>query len=255
MRQGVTRIRILISGAVQGVGFRPFVYRLATEHRLAGWVSNSPDGVIIEAEADKNILDDFLIRIQSEHPPHASIHSLEFSLLDSVGYPDFEIRQSQVSGTPSTLVLPDIATCTDCLSDLFDPANRRYLYPFTNCTNCGPRFTIIQRIPYDRANTTMRDFEMCGPCRLEYEDPTNRRFHAQPNSCWQCGPQAEMWDPTGKTIALRDEAIEHAVQAVRDGLIVAVKGLGGFHLMVDSTNEDAIRRLRLRKPARRSPLP
>src|SRR5450759_427680 len=151
------RLLIAIRGAVQGVGFRPFVYRLATELDLAGWVSNSPQGVCVEAEGEKEILDTFLLRIEKEKPPRSFIQSLEFSFLDPQGYSRFEIRESDQSGAPSALVLPDIATCPECLSEIFDPGNRRYRYPFTNCTNCGPRFSIIESLPYDRPNTTMRD--------------------------------------------------------------------------------------------------
>src|SRR5919198_4838423 len=165
------RIRILIRGAVQGVGFRPFVYRLAKGLNLTGWVSNSTEGVFIEAEGAKGALDEFLIRLTGERPRHASIHSLESAYIDAVGSPDFEIRYSETRGAKRTLVSPDIATCSDCLWEIFDPSNRRYLYPFTNCTNCGPRFTIIESLPYDRASTTMRRFKMCARCRAEYEDP------------------------------------------------------------------------------------
>src|SRR5690348_1158933 len=186
------RLRIMIRGVVQGVGFRPFVYRLASELALTGWVSNSTEGVQIEAEASKTALDGFLIRLTREHPPHACIHSFEYSFLDALGLPTFAIRPSQSGGPKRALILPDIATCAECVRDVFDPANRRYLYPFTNCTNCGPRFTIVESLPYDRANTTMRCFTMCGRCRAEYEDPLDRRFHAQPNACPDCGPHVEL---------------------------------------------------------------
>jgi hydrogenase maturation protein HypF len=239
-----SRIRIVILGAVQGVGFRPFVYRLAKELDLAGWVSNSLEGLCIEAEGFKNVLDQFLIRVNREHPRHAAIQSLEYSFIDPSGSRDFEIRHSETQGTKRTLVLPDIATCSDCLHEVFDPTNRRFLYPFTNCTNCGPRFTIIESLPYDRGNTTMRHFPMCSRCRAEYEDPLDRRFHAQPNACSECGPQVEMWDAAGVRIARHQEAISGAVDALQRGLIVATKGIGGFHLLVDAANEDAVRRLR-----------
>src|SRR5262249_26953133 len=147
--------------------------------------------------AQKPTLDEFVVRTQRELPPRASIHSLEFSFLDKVGYSDFTIRASDTCGAKNAVILPDISTCDDCLKDIFDSANRRYLYPCTNCTNCGPRFTIVEGIPYDRANTTMRAFTMCEACRAEYDDPADRRFHAQPNACAACGPSLEMWDPTG----------------------------------------------------------
>ena len=177
LRQSV-RIRIVIKGAVQGVGFRPFVYRLATGLHLTGWVSNSSDGVLIEAEGSETALREFLVRLPKEKPPRSFIQSLEPTFLDSVGFDRFDIRASVDSGSPSALVLPDIALCDDCLREMFDPANRRYRYPFINCTNCGPRFSIIERLPYDRPSTTMKAFEMCEECRGEYEDPMDRRFHA-----------------------------------------------------------------------------
>jgi hydrogenase maturation protein HypF len=247
VREDVTRVRILIRGAVQGVGFRPFIYRLATAQQIRGWVANSPDGIIIEGEAAKPVLDEFLLRTQQDLPPRASIHSLEFSFLDKSGYSEFTIRSSETSGAKNAVILPDIATCGDCLKDIFDSSNRRYLYPFTNCTNCGPRFTIVERIPYDRANTTMRSFTMCAACQAEYDDPADRRFHAQPNACATCGPHLETWDCDGKWASSDADAVRHAVDAIRQGLVVAVKGLGGFHLLVDATNEAAVNRLRTRK--------
>lgn len=248
-----TRIRITVQGAVQGVGFRPFVYRLATELGLAGWVSNSMQGVVIEAEGPKNHLDSFLVRIGSAHPRNASIYSMESSFLDPVGYRTFEIRSSQDDGPKGTLILPDIATCTDCLSEIFDPADRRYRYPFTNCTNCGPRFTIVESIPYDRAHTSMREFTMCTACRCEYENPMDRRFHAQPNACPDCGPQVELWNPLGKVLATHDQAILLAAQILKSGKIVAVKGLGGFQLMTHASQEVAVQRLRRRKHREEKP--
>ena len=183
------RLKITIRGAVQGVGFRPFVFRLAEELKLAGWVNNSPQGVFIEAEGSRSTLEKFLFRLEAENPPHSSIQSLESSWLDPVGYAQFAIRQSETNGDKSALVLPDIATCPDCLREIFDPQNRRFRYPFTNCTHCGPRFSIIESLPYDRANTTMKQFAMCSACQAEYDDPHDRRFHAQPNACPVCGPR------------------------------------------------------------------
>ncbi len=241
------RVRVTIHGAVQGVGFRPFIYRLATELGLAGWVINSAQGVLIEAEGPAPQLDVFLSRIERERPPRAVIQSLEFAFLDPVGYTTFEIRHSDASGAKTVLVLPDIATCDDCLREVFDPADRRYRYPFTNCTNCGPRFSIIEALPYDRPNTTMKAFAMCEACRAEYEDPLDRRFHAQANACPQCGPHLELWDRDGRVLASHHAALEAAAAAIREGAIVAVKGLGGFHLVVDARNEEAVVRLRRRK--------
>lgn len=247
------RLRVVIRGAVQGVGFRPFVYRLATELGLAGWVNNSAQGVFIEAEGSRAALTNFLLRIEKEKPPRASIQGLEPTFLDVVGYRAFEIRASEASGAKTALVLPDIATCGDCLREIFAPHNRRHRYPFTNCTHCGPRFSIIEALPYDRANTTMKDFEMCNACRAEYENPRDRRFHAQPNACPQCGPHLELWNPRGKPLAARDNALRHAAEAIRAGAIVAVKGLGGFHLVVDARNEEAVRRLRRLKHREEKP--
>src|SRR5215510_2967706 len=177
----LTRVRIVIRGAVQGVGYRPHVYRLATELHLTGWVSNSPEGVCIEAEGSRDTVDEFLSRLNRLQPPRAAVHSLDHAFLNAANFNAFEIRRSKVDGVKRTLILPDVATCADCLQEVFDPSDRRYLYPFTNCTNCGPRFTIIERLPYDRCNTTMRRFTMCARCLSEYRDPFNRRFHAQPN--------------------------------------------------------------------------
>jgi hydrogenase maturation protein HypF len=251
---GIQRIHIAVRGAVQGVGFRPFVYRLAAELHLTGWVLNSSQGVFAEVEGEAAALEQFLLRLEQEKPPHAFIQSLEYSFLDPVGYFSFEIRASSAEGERSALVLPDIATCPECLADISDPSNRRYRYPFTNCTNCGPRFSIIHSLPYDRPNTAMREFTMCEECRQEYEDPSNRRFHAQPNACPVCGPHMELWDAAGNPLALRSDAVEQAASALRDGLIVAVKGLGGFHLMVDARNQEAVLRLRRRKQREEKPL-
>lgn len=248
------RLRVTVHGAVQGVGFRPFVYRLATELELSGWVNNSAQGVFIEVEGNRQQLETFLLRLQRERPPRSFIQSLESSFLDPVGYQNFEIRQSDKSGAKTALILPDIATCPDCLREIFDKTNRRFRYPFTNCTNCGPRFSIIEALPYDRPNTTMKHFALCDSCRSEYEDPLNRRFHAQPNACPECGPHLELWDYKEGILASRDEALLQAADAIRQGRIVAVKGLGGFHLIVDARNEEAVERLRHRKHREEKPL-
>ncbi|HSE35948.1 MAG TPA: carbamoyltransferase HypF [Blastocatellia bacterium] len=248
------RLRISIRGAVQGVGFRPFIYRLASEARLAGWVSNSTRGVIAEVEGSKDKLQAFLLRVDREKPPRSFIQSLEASFLDPIGYTKFEIRGSDDSGAKSAIVLPDIATCADCLQEIRDPSNRRYGYPFTNCTNCGPRFTIIDALPYDRPNTTMKRFEMCADCRAEYNNPLNRRFHAQPNACPACGPHIDLLAGDGTMLASRHDALLKAAEAIVSGSIVAVKGLGGFHLMVDARNDAAVRRLRERKHREEKPL-
>ncbi len=236
----------MIRGAVQGVGFRPFIYRLADEMELRGWVINNTQGVILEAEAAAGVLERFLLRIEREKPSISHIQSFEHTYLDPVGYTRFEIRES-ADGPKTALILPDIATCDDCRHEIFDPANRRFRYPFTNCTNCGPRFTILESLPYDRPRTSMREFKMCPACEAEYRNPRDRRFHAQPNACPECGPQLEMWAPEGEVVSRCDDALMQTAEAIRAGKIVAVKGLGGFHLMVDASNEDAVQRLRQRK--------
>jgi hydrogenase maturation protein HypF len=251
---GIRRVHIAIHGAVQGVGFRPFIYRLANELHLTGWVLNSPQGVFIEAEGQPETIEQFLLRIEQEKPPRSFVQSLEYTILDPAGFTSFEIRASDPHGERTALVLPDIATCPDCLADIKDPSNRRYRYPFTNCTNCGPRFTIINSLPYDRSNTSMKEFAMCDQCREEYENPSNRRFHAQPNACPRCGPHVELWDEAGRVLASSEEAMEKAAAALRNGKILAVKGLGGFHLMVDARNQEAVLRLRERKRREEKPL-
>lgn len=249
----IQRLKSVIRGAVQGVGFRPFIYRLATELELTGWVANSPQGVFIEIEGIRPNLEQFLLRIETEKPPRSFIQSLESSYLDPLGYEDFEIRQSDDSGDKTALILPDIAVCPDCIREVFDPGNRRYLYPFTNCTNCGPRYSIIEALPYDRPNTSMKRFRMCERCREEYENPLDRRFHAQPNACPECGPHLELWDGTGNCLADRHQALLQAADFIRRGKIAALKGLGGFHLMVDARNDEAVLRLRKRKAREEKP--
>jgi len=241
------RARAVVRGAVQGVGFRPFVYRLAKELDLTGWVSNSAQGVVIEVEGGGSALRDFLVRIEREKPPQAIIQSLQFSFLDAAGYRDFTIRNSEEKGAKTVLMLPDIATCAHCVMEIFQPSNRRHRYPFTNCTNCGPRFTIIEQLPYDRPNTTLKKFAMCTLCEREYHDPADRRFHAQPNACPSCGPRVEFWDSGGNILAHHEAALHLAVEDIRDGKIVALKGLGGFQLLADARNESVVKQLRNRK--------
>jgi hydrogenase maturation protein HypF len=247
------RLAITIRGAVQGVGFRPFIYRLATELGLNGWVLNSGQGVFIEVEGVRDALRQFLLRIGEERPPRASIQSLESSVLDAVGYDQFKVAYSERDGPKTALVLPDIATCSDCLREILEPTDRRYRYPFTNCTNCGPRFTIIEALPYDRSNTSMKRFAMCADCSREYRDPMDRRFHAQPLACPKCGPHLELWDARGQMIAQGDDAMIQGAQLVCQGKIVALKGIGGFQLIADACNESAIRELRIRKRREEKP--
>jgi hydrogenase maturation protein HypF len=246
------RLRLIARGAVQGVGFRPFVYRLADSLELKGYVLNSGEGAVIEIEGVPARLQEFRSRLEREKPPRASIQGLEVSHLDPRGFADFEIRPS-LSGPLTSVVLPDIGTCADCLVEILNPRDRRFRYPFTNCTNCGPRFSIIEALPYDRGNTTMRAFDMCRDCRREFDDPSDRRFHAQPNACPQCGPEVELWDGCGKISAHRDEALQQAARLLREGAVLASKGIGGFLLMVRADEEEGVRRLRHRKNREEKP--
>ncbi|UCE84770.1 MAG: carbamoyltransferase HypF [Deltaproteobacteria bacterium] len=248
------RLKLEIEGAVQGVGFRPFVYRLARELSIGGWVGNDVRGVVIEAEGAPADLERFVERLAAEKPAPTVIQALRRERLEPCGYGSFRIRESEDRGARSAQLLPDIATCAACRSEVSDPADRRAGYPFTNCTHCGPRFSIIRSLPYDRDGTTMARFTMCDACRAEYEDPVDRRFHAQPNACPACGPRLALWSAAGDVLAGGVEALDGAVRSLRAGAIVAVKGLGGFHLMVDARNGDAIARLRSRKPRREKPL-
>jgi hydrogenase maturation protein HypF len=250
---GSARARIAVCGAVQGVGFRPFIYRLATELQLNGWVSNTGQGVFIEVEGDRGSVQSFLLRLEKERPSRASIHSLESSFLDPAGYATFEIRESDETGGKTVVILPDIATCADCVREIFDPTDRRFGYPFTNCTNCGPRFTIIESLPYDRGNTSMKRFVLCAECEREYHDPLDRRFHAQPNACPRCGPQVQLWDAAGGAIAQSREALVKAAEIIRAGNILALKGIGGFQLLVDARNDQAVASLRKRKRREEKP--
>ena len=241
------RFGITVEGAVQGVGFRPFIYRLAKETGVSGFVRNTNQGVYIEAEGDYMLLRKFVSKIETEKPPLASIRKMKIVECDSLDSSGFNILQSKNSGDKTAMILPDIAVCEDCIGEIFDPSNRRYLYPFTNCTNCGPRYSIIESLPYDRQNTSMKKFGMCKRCSEEYENPSDRRFHAQPNACPDCGPHLELWDIDGKVSSHHHEAMLETVQRIRDGKIAAVKGIGGFHLIVDAKNEDAVNTLRKRK--------
>ena len=239
------RLRIGITGIVQGVGFRPFVYNLARRFRLAGWVANDGRGVIIEAEGEDADLAGFLAAVRAEAPPLALIDGVTHERRPLEGAADFVIRASDAVASRLALISPDVATCPDCRRELADPADRRYRYPFTNCTNCGPRYTIIKDIPYDRDRTTMAGFAMCPACRAEYGDPTNRRFHAQPNACPACGPAYRLLDSRGGELA--GDPLAAARRLVGEGAIVAIKGLGGYHLAADARDAAAVGRLRRRK--------
>lgn len=246
-------LRINVRGIVQGVGFRPFVYRLAHELALTGSVSNDGDGVEIHLAGPEAALLAFVDRLRHESPPAARI--LQVAAQPTALLPEhnaFLILPSRVGTSPSTPIAPDMAICADCVAEITDPADRRYRYPFTNCTNCGPRFSIVERIPYDRPNTSMRVFPLCEACRREYDDPLDRRFHAQPNACPRCGPQLRWHDGEGRS--LDGDCLHLCAQALADGQVVAIKGLGGFHLAVDGSSEAAVQRLRQRKHRPAKPL-
>jgi hydrogenase maturation protein HypF len=242
----LVRKAIEVSGIVQGVGFRPYVYRLAEERQLAGSICNTAAGVSIEVQGPPAAVDDFLSRLPAEAPPLARITDLTVREIPCNGDVEFRIITTHRGEPVSTLISPDVAVCSDCLREMFDPADRRYRYPFINCTNCGPRFTIVRNIPYDRPFTSMAAFRMCPSCQAEYDDPLDRRFHAQPNACWTCGPQVELWNLEGKRVEVADPIAETIVRMQR-GDAVAIKGLGGFHLACDATNAEAVRTLRERK--------
>jgi hydrogenase maturation protein HypF len=242
-----------VRGVVQGVGFRPFVYRLALEEGLAGFIGNDTGGVTIEIEGPAERLEAFRRRLEAEAPPLSRIDSIVVREAPPRREKEFRIIASDAAGQVSTGIPADAATCADCLRELLDPDDRRYRYPFLNCTNCGPRYTITRRIPYDRPQTSMARFTMCPACQAEYDDPTNRRFHAQPNACWVCGPRVWLVAPDGVVIP-SDDPVTATIDRLMAGEIMAIKGIGGFHLSVDATNEAAVMRLRERKHRYGKPL-
>lgn len=248
----MTKIRnfIKVSGIVQGVGFRPFVYNLAISLNLKGWVNNNSEGVYIDLEGEKENIDSFISKLSSSPPPLARIESIDSCSCELVNYTNFSIKESKRLEESITLISPDIALCEECKNDILDPKNRRFGYAFTNCTNCGPRFSIIKSIPYDRDKTTMKKFKMCSACEEEYKDPTNRRFHAQPNACRECGPNVYLTDNLGKVIFsnLSDmEKIKITAMNLLDGKIFGIKGLTGFHLCCNAMDHKAVAVLRQRK--------
>ncbi|PIQ26649.1 carbamoyltransferase HypF [bacterium (Candidatus Blackallbacteria) CG17_big_fil_post_rev_8_21_14_2_50_48_46] len=249
------RQRIELRGLVQGLGFRPFVYRLAQEHGLAGWVLNRSEGVLIEAEGPSSVLASFIEALNSQRPPLSVLTEISTELLPCLGETHFQILPSPTNSTETEAwILPDLATCAACVQDLFEAGNRRFRYPFTNCTYCGPRYTIIQSLPYDRPRTSMQSFAMCPDCEAEYRDPGDRRFHAQPIACPSCGPQLSLWNPLGEVIAEREAALQASEKALQAGQILALKGLGGFQLLVDARNAEAVARLRTAKQREAKPL-
>jgi hydrogenase maturation protein HypF len=245
-RQFLKSASISVRGIVQGVGFRPFVYGLAVKHNLKGWVYNTSEDVRIEVEGATQAIEQFKRELQTKTPPLAHIEDVTIEYHPPRGYENFEIRRSQAQEGKYQLISPDVATCQPCLEELLNPEDRRYRYPFTNCTNCGPRFTIIEDMPYDRPKTTMRNFPMCPQCQAEYDNPLDRRFHAQPNACPRCGPQVQLVDKQGNMVTTSNP-IAAASQLLKEGKIVAIKGLGGFLLACDATNDAVIKTLRQRK--------
>ena len=235
------------------MGFRPFVYQLATKYNLKGWVCNTSEDVKIKIEGDAEAIEQFLLDLREQAPPRAHIEDITTTYCPATNYENFEIRHSVAEEGKYQLISPDIATCQDCLKEILTPSDRRYRYPFTNCTNCGPRFTIIKDIPYDRPLTTMNRFQMCRECQREYDDPLDRRFHAQPNACPRCGPKLELVDSQGNSVDSVD-ALTATSQLLREGKIIAIKGLGGFLLACDATNKAVVDRLRQRKKRPSKPL-
>lgn len=241
------RIQLIIQGTVQGIGFRPFVFSLAHELSLAGWIANTPQGTTLELEGSSTHIETFRKRIITDLPRPGSIQSITSSRIPSLGEESFSIRPNQSVGNQQSVLSPDLATCSDCLHDINDPHSRRYRYPFTTCAHCGPRYSIVRGLPYDRQNTTMVDFSLCPECHHEFHDSSNRRFHAETLACPACGPELVLWDKAGKTVASQETAWQQACHLLTTGDIIAVKGLGGFHLWVNALNREAIQRLRTRK--------
>ena len=247
------RARGAIEGIVQGVGFRPFIFQLAGQYGLSGHVGNTDFGVDLEVEGSDRNVTAFMKSVQAAPPPLAHIASVSWTDIPITHQNTFQIKKSESQKERSALISPDVGICEDCRRELLDPSDRRFRYPFINCTNCGPRYTIIRDIPYDRGSTTMAAFQMCPQCLKEYEDPSNRRFHAQPNACWDCGPVTSLHDARGKGIPC-DDPIRETASLLQEGAILAIKGLGGFHLCVDACNHGAVVRLRQRKQREEKPL-
>ena len=241
------RIQLTIHGTVQGIGFRPFVFHLAKELSLGGWIANTTQGALLEVEGVQENLQEFQRRINTELPRSGNIRTMTITSLPTIGEQSFSIGNSQYDDQTQSVISPDLATCHKCLEDIYNPLSRRYRYPFTTCAQCGPRFSITLRFPYDRLNTTMHQFTPCNECQQEYDDPSDRRFHAETIACHACGPQVELWNREGKFLTQREEALHVATDIVRHGGTLAVKGLGGFQLWVDAESSKAVQRLRQRK--------
>ena len=247
------RIRYHFMGIVQGVGFRPFVFRTALQCGLTGFVQNTIDGVIAEVQGSDSALKEFFLYINNNAPPLSEITGQACSEINTLDESDFKILESRSRGDLDAYSPPDSATCENCLQELFDPNDRRFRYPFINSTNCGPRLTIVNELPYDRDRTAMACFPLCPTCKKEYNTPSDRRFHAEPNACPVCGPRVRLIDASGNE-CLFDDPVEEAIHTLKQGLIIAIKGLGGFHLAVDAGNDAAVQRLRERKCREEKPL-
>lgn len=245
------RQKIKVDGRVQGVGFRPFVFSLAKKYKISGFVGNNPEGVFIEAESSKENLNAFVDEIKNKYPPLAEVVSVDIREIPVIGENDFIIVKSSGKGVQNTDISPDASICPDCLAELQNPKDRRYGYPFINCTNCGPRYSITKDIPYDRTSTTMADFKMCDNCQAEYDNPLDRRFHAQPNACHVCGPRIWLSDSNGEEVS--GDTIKKATEWLKTGKTLAVKGLGGFHLVCNAFDDNAVQTLRARKKRRKKP--
>ncbi|HOJ16650.1 MAG TPA: acylphosphatase, partial [Caldisericia bacterium] len=241
------RLQVVIEGVIQGVGFRPFIYKVAKSFDLKGFVFNTSDVVNIEVQGEEENLNNFIKEVIENPPPAAKIAKIGYVEIHLKDDEDFQITNSVVKN-PSRIYIPkDLCVCKDCINELFDPENRRYLYPFINCTNCGPRYSIIEHLPYDRENTTMSDFQMCNDCLEEYNNPQTRRYHAEPNACEKCGPEVLLFDSSENFIASSKDAIELCKKLLEEGNIVAIKGIGGFHLAANAYNDESVFRLRQSK--------
>lgn len=248
-----TRIRLTVRGVVQGVGFRPFVYRAARRFALGGWVANTREGSVIEVEGDPRGLEDFRLHLENALPQAATLQSIMADVIPVEDESVFTIHTSSPLGETLAVIPPDLATCSECLAEIWDRTSRRYRYPFTTCTQCGPRYSIVTCIPYDRASTTMAQFPLCPACKAEYDDMADRRFHAEATACPACGPCLTLWDRHGYREASDENALRRTCDLIKNGQILAVKGLGGFQLWVDATSNDAVHRLRIRKHRPRKP--
>lgn len=247
-------VKIEVKGIVQGVGFRPYIHKLANICKLKGWVLNSTKGVTIELEGNPGSVNNFINTFYKNPPPLSKIEDIKIETIQFKNYKNFTIKESKKEKKEFLPISPDISVCNDCLSEIFDQSDRRYLYPFTNCTNCGPRFTIIKNIPYDRKNTTMEEFKMCSECKKEYEDINDRRYHAQPNACVKCGPLVTLVDSKNKKLAKKNKAIIKTAELLKKGKIIAIKGIGGYHLACDASNNKAVANLKKRKGREDKPL-